>query len=498
MIAAEVVGPLWCDPGLDRRGGRYPLSVEAPVMNMVDTLVPGVSTLTRLVRYYALYWALADHAEEHGLDAAACQELVRRAEVTLALVSVDHDRELFAHGVDRVKTMLRKGTTAGLAELGRSSYSPRAWGFWSQYNGPSITLGTVDVEDGALRPGRHRCPASVRRMFQPMIDFLARDGLGDGDVGRFSGLAIEEPDTADLPPLRDLFTATRHGRHRPEEWNGDDHTRRATLRMLARAVQRAPGGAPADAFRAHLAYGDALDTDPVLVGEERARAWRGVLLRHHSVGAWRRLWAALVDEVIDAGGTATRDDLHAWVGSAVSAGTVRGFVRSLPGAVDATGHPLPAEEEVLGSGAPIEADLAVLLIGAQRLTHLRGRSLDAFLGRRRRSSGRGQFLDPTWVAFREAEHGDRPLAELARAFVDDMLAQSRRVALRKLRVDGNGRMTLFSKLHERNGRYFADQREGMGNVGLRIDQLAAMARQLGLLSDSGVTALGADLLEPAA
>jgi hypothetical protein len=67
-----------------------------------------------------------------------------------------------------------------------------------------------------------------------------------------------------------------------------------------------------------------------------------------------------------------------------------------------------------------------------------------------------------------------------------MLAQSRRVALRKLRVDTRRQMTLFTKLHERNGRYFADQREGVGNVGLRIVQLSGMAEQLGLTSAAEV------------
>ena len=77
--AAAVTGPLWAVPGLDSRGGRYPLAVEAPVMAMVDTLVPGVSTLTYLARYYALYWALAAFAEDRQLDTATCQITLRQA-----------------------------------------------------------------------------------------------------------------------------------------------------------------------------------------------------------------------------------------------------------------------------------------------------------------------------------------------------------------------------------------------------------------------------------
>ncbi|MFI6168537.1 hypothetical protein ACIBCN_17295 [Nocardia sp. NPDC051052] len=54
-IATSIEGPLWCEPGLGFRSGRYPLAVESPVLSMVDKLVPGVSTLTRIARYYALY-----------------------------------------------------------------------------------------------------------------------------------------------------------------------------------------------------------------------------------------------------------------------------------------------------------------------------------------------------------------------------------------------------------------------------------------------------------
>ena len=67
---------------------------------MVDTLVPGVSTLTRSARYFSLYWALADYAGRHDLDAAACRQLVLRSEVALAWLSNTYGTGS-AHGVDR-------------------------------------------------------------------------------------------------------------------------------------------------------------------------------------------------------------------------------------------------------------------------------------------------------------------------------------------------------------------------------------------------------------
>ena len=61
------------------------------------------------------------------------------------------------------------------------------------------------------------------------------------------------------------------------------------------------------------------------------------------------------------------------------------------------------------------------------------------------------FLIPSGSAAAK-EHAAEPAA-FGRAVVDDMLSQSRRVMMRKLRLGSDGRMTVFSKLHERNGRY---------------------------------------------
>jgi hypothetical protein len=81
---ATVEGPAWCAPGLATRSGVYPLAVEQPVMRMVSLLVPGVTTLTTIARYFSLYWALADFADSHDFDVTACRALVRNAEVALA------------------------------------------------------------------------------------------------------------------------------------------------------------------------------------------------------------------------------------------------------------------------------------------------------------------------------------------------------------------------------------------------------------------------------
>lgn len=496
-MEAAIEGPAWATPGLDQREGRYPLAVEAPVLSMVATLAPGVSTLTQFARYYTLYWAVAAAAERSSWDAETCRLVVRRAEVLLADVSHHVDHDVQAHGLDA----LLRGREAGrslweLAELGTGSYSPRAWGFWSQYGGPSAVLGTVTTEDGALRPGRHPCPSSVVEMFTPLIALASADD-GPGAAVRTSAdvtrVALADLDGPDLDELRALFTATRLNRHDPDNWTGDDRTRRSSLRVLARSLQLSPGHDGAlGSMRRAVAHGPAVDDDPVLATEDRTAAWRGLLLRHRSVGAWRRLWAELVDFVHDAG-LVTRTELHDWAVDRLPDDRVARFDGALPPIVDGGGHPRAAEDELPDGLGTVCADVAVLMLGARRAEALSGPARVAFLGGRR--AGRGTYLDPVWVRRRVTDHADRSVRDLGRTLVDDMLAQAQRVALRKVRVS-DGRLQLFSRLHERNGTYTAGTREGAGNVGLRIDQLTGIAEQLGLLLSSGaVTARGAELLE---
>ena len=87
-VTAVVDGPAWSARGLVQHDSRYPLKVEGAVQRAVTLLLPGVSTASEFVRYFALYAALAAHAEDHGLGGEACRELVRRSVVVLAGVSM--------------------------------------------------------------------------------------------------------------------------------------------------------------------------------------------------------------------------------------------------------------------------------------------------------------------------------------------------------------------------------------------------------------------------
>lgn len=490
-MTAVIEGPAWAQQGLDQRDGRYPLAVEAPVLGMVATLMPGLSTLTDFARYYTLYWALADYSARHDLDGVGCQQILRRSEVLLALATrLTHAGEVAAHGADAIQRGLTKGRSAWtLAETGKSSYSPRAWGFWSQYGGPSDVLGTATTEDGAIRPARHACPDEVREMFAPLFAAAARDASPPADtLSNLAAVSLGTPAGPDSEALCELFTATRAGRHVEDDWDGTDLTRRATLRILLRSGQLAPDESWSEALRSGVAFGPAAVEDVVLGQENRTLAWRGLLLRHYSVGAWRRLWAGLVD-FVGCNGVTTRTDLHGWIADQLPNLRVQDWQAQLPGLTDRGGHPEPAEDQVIEQGDGVHRDVALLAIGAQRRRTLDGLALEAFRGGR---TVRNSFLGPEWVGRRIGDNEARSLRDLGRDLVDDMLAQSRRVAFRKVEFR-EGRMQVFSRLHERNDSFTARSREGSGNVGLRVEQLAGLAIQLGL-ADESATELGCELL----
>lgn len=499
---ASIEGPAWCAPGLATRSGVYPLAVEQPVMSMVSLLVPGVTSLTTIARYFSLYWALADFADSHNYDATACRSLVRNAEVGLAWASAlnpatgDLTGSRNMHGADSVHRLLREGGAEKLAGLGAGSYSTRSWGYWSQYKGSSLLLKIATSDRNAIRRGPRVCPEPISKIFEPLLQLCSCQPPAAGDIPRFVDLNVMDSDSADVVPLRELLTASRQGSHRPEDWLPADQMRRSTLRILARSAQVCPSE---KGWRFTLAgataYGSRIETDPIFLEEHRqTRAWRGLLLRHHSVGAWRVLWSALVDEVLRNHEPVSRDQLHDWIRAHVGSCTVEAFVDQLP-SIDEGGQPAPAEDKVLAEYATVEASIAVLLLGALRIDHLDDESLEAFSGG---SARRRLYLDPYWVAGQYSDYKSRTMGDFACALVDDMLAQSHRVALRKMRVENNGQMVLPTKLHEREDRWFADSSEGSGNVGIRARELGQICTQLGIFEDTDglpqVTEVGRRLL----
>jgi hypothetical protein len=483
----------------------YPLQVEAHIFNSVERLVPGVSSVTRYARYYALYAALAAYTQQAGLDAAACRRLVRRSEAILAAVSIVEERSGGgpgpAHGVDRVNPFLGDGLdVAGAAdeEQLKRSYSPRSWGFWEDYRGPSTVLGTVTLEDRALRPGRHECPAPVRQIFDPLFEAASYDRLAEHRLRELRPLALQAGELPEGPWLRGLFTATAGDRvHDPDAWQSDDRRRRSALRMIGQTTVlygERTDLSMEEAVRSAVAFGDRTETDPVLSDIPEILGWRGLLLRHYSVNAWRRLWAGLVRSIgLDDEGDSGRGELRSWLADPMENVTLGEFMGGLPATVE-KGHPAAAEEHLLLDGDPEDqrTNVALLLLGARRARELAGEARTVFLGK-------PDILNPEWVMRRAEDFLDRPMRDFAVQLVDDMLAQAQRVALAKMRPDASGRLRVFSRVHERNGRFYKTSDEGSGDLGLRIYQLAEFAYQFHLIDvadgSTSVTPTGRKLLE---
>ena len=92
-----VQGPAWSRPGLDVVSARYPLRVETHVLRLVARLLPGVITTTPHARVYALHGLVWSEAARRGLDFDAACDLLRRCEVVVAGVSLQHQ-----HAVEQV------------------------------------------------------------------------------------------------------------------------------------------------------------------------------------------------------------------------------------------------------------------------------------------------------------------------------------------------------------------------------------------------------------
>src|SRR5438132_13383866 len=100
-------GPAWSETGLTVASGRYPLRVERHLGRLVDGLLPGVISTTTHARSFALHTLVWAEAADRGLDQAEAIDLLRRCEVVLAGVTLQHESH-FAwipapHGGDPIR-----------------------------------------------------------------------------------------------------------------------------------------------------------------------------------------------------------------------------------------------------------------------------------------------------------------------------------------------------------------------------------------------------------
>lgn len=483
-----MLGPAWSSHDLEIRAGRFPLSVEGHLLNMTARLVPGATTVTTGARYYPLHGYVAHEAEKRGLDDAAALELLRRCEVVVAAASETHPAPSLpaSHGAGVVGNWLRRDGFIDVEGLStpRAGYAQPESGFLGPYLGSEITMGILD---GQLTPGPRYDHDAVGPGFEGLLDLAAEPRLGFSELSSASHLAVGA--AAHQPDGR-WFARLLTGQLGPADRS--DEVRRSTIRILARSLQLSGTSRPVDAVRNVVAYGRHSRADPVLSEIPEVDPWRGVLYRHESVGAWRRLWAEMVDEIT---GAVPRSHIVDFVADSLGSGSLQSFLDQLPATLDGSGDPSPAELEIRSEGLNTSFEsLALLAIGAQRAIEVEGNVRSAFVGDEKRLV----VLSPLWVRQWIDDRRTWALGDVATDLVEVMFSRARRIAMRKMRINKDGHVWLPTVIREEGGLLSKTSSEGRDNVGLRLDQLHGILLALEVVSqdtDDALTELGQDLLD---
>jgi hypothetical protein len=211
----------------------------------------------------------------------------------------------------------------------------------------------------------------------------------------------------------------------------------------------------------------------VAPGLDEALAWRGVVLRNYSVGAWRRLWAWLVNQVD--GFVPAKQVADAFADNLPDI-TVAELVAALPATTDSAGDPSRAEDELRGRGSPLpEAELGVLALGARRAGELDGPTGQAF-------RGRPVELAPEWVSRQLEANLAVHVRDFGRDLVGHLIVRARRIAMSKMVRRPDGTIWLPTRLHEKGDLLWRTSREGSGDVGLRIAQLGTVLAGAGVFA----------------
>lgn len=356
---------------------------------------------------------------------------------------------------------------------GASGYSVAKWGFWGAYAGSETALGILR-RGRSPAPGKRYDDDAARSALGSILDLanqshLSAQALADAA----SELSLYRCAAApDGPWLATLFCG---GEGKPNQ------LRRGTLQLIARIIDTGDVVSLDRDVSAALTFGDFVDTDPLAASSQVASTWRGVLLRNYSVGAWRKLWAWLVDQVYDHNAV-TVETLASAFADRLPTGTVTDLVADIPDLFDATGHPAPVERALRESGRPIpHRELQVLAAGAGRIDRLTGDTAVAF-GR-----AHADDLTPSWIRHRLADASTQSLRDFGIHLVRDVMAKSQRVTMSKTVIRDDGTLWIPSRLHQRGNELIATAREGSGDVGTRLLQLAANAAACGVFDVTGPT-----------
>lgn len=482
--------PAWSTAFDTSYAGQYPLSVESFVARRVAELVPGITTITPHARYYPLHTYVAMELEGHPrVDPIA---FLRRCEVVFCAISAAHQErfpELHEglagpHGSDSVSPYLDQPTIplAALAATEQTTrgvrrYSSPRRGFLGQYAGSEAQLGlTGPSADRVIGVGPRADRAVIARAFSGLADLAMRPTLTPADLEEHARLCVCGEGSGDRAWLRQVFMPA----DAPEESHGG--RRRATLRLLHRLIELH------EPYHAERELPGLLVSDPATFGDPAvaalpiADAWRGVILRNWFTGAWRDLWAWVVNDVFEGAGRVEDliDKVTDLIVAELGDHRVSRLLADLPGSIE-NGEPNAADDPQTDAGDLSRGCHAFhrLLIGASRVGVLPERVGDYFDNPRREL--RNPQLTPSWLSTRLTEQRSRPLADFIADLMGVLIHRAQRVSLAKTRFV-NGRMQIPGTLSFRDGYVIRVDTEGSGVVTLRWQQAVQIMAELGLVA----------------
>jgi hypothetical protein len=456
-----------------------PLRVENSIFTVVDRLLPGVISTTPHARYLGLHGLVRQEATLRGLSGAQAIDLTRRCEAVIAAISHYHEPHSVvlpeAHGESSVRGMLEADGSLDVAEVSAAGkYSKAVTGFYGTYRGPEIVLGIIDP--GAdQEPGERYEDGIVRPALEGIFALAGRERISANELRAAGHLCPCAARGEEAEWLRSIVGGTAGG----DPYATSDEARHETARIVAKTI----GGVGlritdlASTVRSAVSYGGPLSGGPY-VGIELAEAWRGLMLRNRSVGAWRNMWFWIVRQLAEPHTAAALAD--AFAAELPADWTVGDLTATLPPGID--GDVLLRVEEDLRAAQPgphLLTELQILAAGVRRLDELEGRAYKVLAG------DDLDDLGPLWLREELASNATRPLRAWAAELVEYLLWRSQRIAMWKMDLRNPNAPRLPAQVIERDRIWHQQMRAGGGEPGMRIPRLISMLTGAGALGSDG-------------
>jgi hypothetical protein len=466
--------PQWSGLGDRPYEGRFPLAVEGYPMRCVESLLPGVTTVTPHARYYSLHAYVATLGRVGGLDPI---EVLRRCEVVFGAISILHARRSpdahrgmsQAHGHDKIADSMSDGVLR-VAELAApEAYAQAKRGFLGPYIASERSIGLLAEDDGGMRPGENSDPKMLQRAFGGLLDLAMLDEIPSSVLEGWPSLCLCGEHAAERAWLRSVMFPVSTVIER----SGADRRSQTSL-MLGRLIEMFEPEDVSNALSRKLIADSQTYDDRQLQGLQVVPAWRGVVLRRWYTWAWRDLWRWLVNEKVI--GAVPVSQLQGALTEQLPEQTVAQFRRNLPRGM-VSGILKDAEYDAsLRDLDPGPLNLAWLVIGASRSGQLGEQVGPYFEGAERER--KNYELTPMWLQDFLDQRNDLSIRDVAFELSGILLARSQRIALAKSTFK-NGQWRVPTRVTVRDSYAFRDSNEGGGPVSLRWDQLTQVMAGLG-------------------